>query len=108
MTMVDIGMDLTQVILLRICSIGGSLERYSIPLGSADWAAKVSMFDIVGNTNEVERVGALSSEDGLALPCSHVTQANGAIFLYTKQFKQKSDIMRWPYQCSYLSTTVQD
>lgn len=86
MTMIDISMDLTQVILLRICNIGGSLERYSIPLGSADWAAKVSMFDIVGNTNEVERVGALSSEDGLALPCSHVTQANGAIFLYTKQF----------------------
>lgn len=88
--MVKTVMDVTQVVLLSICTVGGSLERYIIPLGTADGAANISMFDIVGNANEVEGVGALSSEDGLALPRSQVTQANGAIFLCTKEFKQLS------------------
>lgn len=79
-------MDTAQVVSLRIHTIIGSLERYinSIPFGPADRAAKISMLDVFGNAVEVERVGTLSSEDGLTLPSFHVTQANGATILYRK------------------------
>lgn len=63
-------------------SVGdGDSERKMIPFGMAHGTEVIAIRDRAADAGEVEGVGALSREDGLALPCCNTSQANTTCFL---------------------------
>lgn len=60
---------------------GGDEREMLLPYGVADWTKAIAMRDVVANTGEVEAVGALGGEHGLALPCCKACRANPTCFV---------------------------